>query len=371
MPGILILTASYGSGHNAAAASLAAAFARAGVPARVVDHFRDLVHPAFERASRALYYWTLRRVPRAWALAYAAGDRLTSDSRLTLGVTRLGAGRLAAALRGLAPAAVVTVHATPAVAMSWLARRGRPVPPHITVVTDFVAHGQWFPPAVDRYCVAAEEVRHDVIARGIPPERVVVTGVPVDAAFAGPPPDPVATRTELGLDPQRPVILAMAGARGVFGRLAEAAAVLRDLGPAAQSVVVAGHDAALAARLRDLTRGSAVQVRGYVSEVRRLMAAADVLVTKAGGMTLAEAMAAELPVITYGSLPGQERRNERFAARSGIALVARTRRDLAAMLGRALTSPDLLKHLRERMRMLARPEASRTIVDLVLAGDFR
>jgi UDP-N-acetylglucosamine:LPS N-acetylglucosamine transferase len=83
-------------------------------------------------------------------------------------------------------------------------------------------------------------------------------------------------------------------------------------------------------------------------------------------MTLAEAMAAELPVLTFGSLPGQERQNERFAARTGIALSARSTGELAILIDRALTAPELLEQLRGRMRRIRRPDASRRIVDVVL-----
>ena len=134
------------------------------------------------------------------------------------------------------------------------------------------------------------------------------------------------------------------------------------------AVIVAGHDAPLAARLRRLTAGSSIRVLGYVDDVRTLMAAADLLVTKAGGMTLAEALAAELPLLLYGSLPGQERRNEHFASRAGIALAARSPRDLARLLERALAEPELLEHLRESIRRVRRPDATRRIVDEVLAG---
>ena len=91
------------------------------------------------------------------------------------------------------------------------------------------------------------------------------------------------------------------------------------------------------------------------------MAAADVLVTKAGGMTLAEAMAAELPLLLYGSLPGQERRNERFAARAGIALVARSRDELRRPSSARSASPTLLEQpARVRCGALRHPDASRT-----------
>src|SRR3989442_1260073 len=215
---VLILTASSGSGHNVAAQSLATAFERAGASATVVDHFRELVHPAFERLSRGLYYWVLRRAPLAWGAAYALGDRMTSDSLLAFGATRLGAGRLFGLLQRLTPDVVVTVHATPAVAVASLAERGVRVPPHTTVVTDFVAHSQWIAPHVDRYCVAAEEVKHDFVARGIAPERIVVTGVPVRAEFETPV-DPVAARRAFGLSARQP---AGGGSSGSAGRCAAA-----------------------------------------------------------------------------------------------------------------------------------------------------
>src|SRR2546428_60849 len=175
--------------------------------------------------------------------------------------------------------------------MSALARAGRRGPPHTTVVTDFVAHSQWIAPGIDRYCVAADEVGHDLVARGIPRERVVVTGVPVRTEFASAP-DPREMRRALGLPAEVPVVLAVA-------------------------------------------------------------------------------MAVEVPLLFYGSLPGQERRNERFAASAGVALVARGRPDLERLLDRALRDPDLLEHLRAPMRARRRPDATRAIVDLVLADCVR
>jgi len=367
---VLILTASYGSGHNEAARCIAGEVARRGADPVVVDHFRDLVHPLFDRATRAAYLTLLRRLPGVWGLAYAIGDRLASDSPLTFGASRLGARRLGALLDRIAPDAVVTVHATPAVAMAALARAGRRLPPHTTVVTDFVAHSQWIAPGIDRYCVAADEVGHDLVARGIPRERVVVTGVPVRPEFASAP-APGEVRRALGLPVDVPVVLAMAGSWGSVGRLPDVARALARVRHPLVGVLVAGHDAGLRATLERLAAGSPLRVFGFVPDVHRLMAAADLVVTKAGGMTLAEAMAVQVPLLFYGSLPGQERRNERFAAAAGVALVARRRADLDRVLERALGDPDLLEHLRAPMRARRRPAATRAIVDLVLADGAR
>lgn len=365
MTRVLILTASYGSGHLSAAGTLAAAFRRCGASVTVADHFRELTHPAFARASHALYAWILRRAPALWGLAYGLGDRLASDSPLTFGMTRVGTRGLGRLLRQLTPDVVVTVHATPSAVMASLVEAGERVPPHTTVVTDFVAHSQWMARHVDRYCVAADEVRHEFVARGIPRERIAVTGVPVRRAFERPA-DRFAARQKFGLAPDLPVVLAMAGSYGSLGRLPEVSKVLLSTRRPLQGLVVAGRDRALYADLRRLAEGTRVRALGYVRHVRALMAASDLLVTKAGGMTLAEAMAAELPLLTFGSLPGQERQNERFAARTGIALAARSTRELATLIDRALTMPELLEQLRGRMRRIRRPDASRRIVDVVL-----
>src|SRR5437762_860105 len=244
MKRVLILTASYGSGHNAAARCLAPAFERERCAVTVVDHFRELVSPLFERASRALYYAILRRAPLLWSVGYALGDWMASDSPLALGVTRVGTRRLAVLLETLRPDAVVTVHATPAITMSALVAECRPTPPHTSVVTDFFAHNQWIARHIDCYCVAAEEVKHEFIARGIPPERLIVTGMPVRANFAEPV-DPAATRAALGLSDRAPVVLAMAGSRGSLGRLPDVVRALDTLERPLQGLVVAGHDVRL------------------------------------------------------------------------------------------------------------------------------
>ena len=263
------------------------------------------------------------------------------------------------------PDAVITVHATPAAAMAALATDGRRLPPHTTVVTDFVAHSQWMPSPVDRYCVAAEEMRNEFVARGIAPERVVVTGVPVRADFARAV-DAAAARRALGLSPHLPTIVAMAGTQGSLGRLRDVTRALLTMERPMQAVVVAGRDERLRASLARLAGRSPVRVVGFVEDVPTLLAAADLLVTKAGGMTLAEASAAEVPLLLYGSLPGQERGNERFASRAGIALVARSRGALRRLLDRAVGDPDTVERLHGSLRRLRRPDAAEHIVDLVV-----
>jgi len=366
---ILILTASYGSGHNRVAATLAAEFRRAGALPRVVDHFYDLVHPEFDRLTRRLYYAVLRQTPVLWGAAYWLGDQISVASPWLLGLNRLGTRKLSKLLAADPPDHVVSVHPTPVAALSELGRRGVRIPPHTTVFTDFVAHTQWMYPHVERYCVPAEEIAHDLTARGVARERVTVTGIPVAGEFAQPS-ERAQARLALGLSPRLPVLLFMDGSGGGFGRLEDAMRTVLAMEEPVQAVVVTGREEALEARLRELAAGreSRIKIFGYVDSVRQFMAAADFLVTKAGGLTLGEALAAELPVICFGSLPGQEARNERFAAMAGVALVASSGAQLQRVIGAALRDPVLLRNIRERVRRYRRPRAAAEIVEIVLAG---
>ena len=207
------------------------------------------------------------------------------------------------------------------------------------------------------------------MARGVPRDRVVVTGIPVGPEFTVPA-DRAAARLALGLSPRLPVLLFMDGSGGGFGRLEDATRKVLEMEEPLQALVVTGREERLEARLRGLADGreSRVKVFGFVDNVRQLMAAADFLVTKAGGLTLGEALAAELPVISFGSLPGQEARNERFAAMAGVALVARSDAQLHRVIVAALRDPVLLRNIRDRVRLFRRPQAARTIVDLVLTA---
>lgn len=230
-------------------------------------------------------------------------------------------------------------------------------------------HTQWVFPDVDLYCVPADEIRNGLVARGVPPSKIVVTGIPVCEDFSRPA-DRSVVRQALGIAPRLPTVLVMAGANGRLGKLVQVCEALRDLPLSFQTLVVAGRNERLEQRLREIAAEAPGRlfVYGYVEGIHRFMAAADLLITKAGGVTMAEAFAAGLPLICYRSLPGQEARNERFAEMAGVALLARTPEDLKRSVTLALTDAVLLRKLRENIRLVARPEAARHVADALLGG---
>lgn len=367
MPRVLILSAPYGAGHDRVAAALALAFAAEGASVETLDHFRRFVSPRFVRASLDVFWAVLRWAPGLWGLAYALSARLSTRSPAMGGMDRLGARGLGEHLGRSRPDVVVHVHPTPAGALSWLRERGVTRIPHGIVLTDFAAHPQWIYPDLQRYFVPADAVRDSLVARGVPADRVIVSGIPIDPGFATPAARG-ALRARLGLEGPAPAVLVTGGMRGSLGGVAEVCDTLATLTTPFAAVVVCGEHAELERRLRARFAGDPrVLVLGRVAEMHEVMGAVDLVVTKAGAVTCAEALALERPLIFYRSLPGQERANEALLVGAGAAVRAGDRRALAAALRSLLAEPGRRAALAAAARALQRPDAGRTVVKEMLA----
>jgi processive 1,2-diacylglycerol beta-glucosyltransferase len=367
VPRILILSAPYGAGHTRAADALARALGDEGARVEVLDHFVRFLPPAFVRASLAMFWGVLRCAPGLWGLAYEFSARIGPRSPAMAGMDRIGAAGLLRHLERERPDAVVHLHPTPAGAMAWLRARGATAVPHAIVFTDFAAHPQWIHAGLERYFVPTEAVRAGVVAQGIAPDRVVVSGLPVDSAFAVPPDRP-ALRAALALPAELPVVLVTGGMLGLLRGVAEACEALAVLDRPFVAIAVCGDHGRLAARLRRrYRRDGRFRVLGRVHDMARVMGAADLVVSKAGAMTCAEALALGRPLLLHRSLPGQERANEACLVAAGAALPARNGRELRRHLDALLGEPELRAALAATARSLRRPEAGRTVAKEMLA----
>jgi processive 1,2-diacylglycerol beta-glucosyltransferase len=367
-PFLLVLSATYGGGHQRVAEVLQAAWRERLPRARVevLDFFERFVNPALNRLTRTLYVQSVRHAPRLWGAFYDATGQIRPDSPTQRLINRLGKRRLLAYLEEHGPDLVVHVHPTPAGSMSELKAEGQAAQPSGVVITDYAIHSQWIHPHVDLYCVASEEVAAGLVDRGIPPERIRVTGIPVDPRFAGPL-DRASVAARLGLDPARTTVLVMAGAYAMLGGVVEVHRVLLSLPQRVQCVFICGRDAALVERLRQRSRRRPdVHVHGFVDNVHEWMAASDLLITKAGGITVSEALVRELPMVIYRPIPGQEEWNTRMLATAGAAQVARGPEELRRLLERLLQDPAALEGMRRAARRIRRPHAAREAADVLL-----
>jgi processive 1,2-diacylglycerol beta-glucosyltransferase len=366
-PRILILSAPYGAGHARAAEAVGRALAEEGARVEVLDHFVRFLPPAFVRASLTVFWGLLRCAPRLWGLAYEFSARIGPRSPAMAGMDRIGATGLLRYLEQERPDAVVHLHPTPAGAMAWLRARGQTLVPHGIVFTDFAAHAQWIHLGLERYFVPTEGVRAGVVAHGIPPDRVVASGLPVDGSFALPPDRP-ALRAALALPPEVPVVLVTGGMRGLLRGVAEACEALAEIERPFIALAVCGDHERLGARLRARHgRDPRFRVLGRVRDMARVMGAADLVVSKAGAMTCAESLALGRPLLLHRSLPGQEAANEAGLVAGGAALRARGARELRRHLDALLGEPALRTALAATARSLGRPEAGRIVAKEMLA----
>lgn len=367
---ILVLSVSAGAGHVRAAQALCAA-ADAG-PALELQHVdvMDLVPAGFRKLYAESYIKLVEKAPLVWAYLYQRTDQRRSTSafdRLRRLVERVNTRRLDDEIARIAPDVIICTHFLPAELLSRRIAHGRPMPPVWVHVTDFDIHGLWLQPHVTGYCVASDEVAARLAERGVPADRIHVTGIAIMPQFSAVPSRAEAA-AELGIDPGRMTLLVMSGGAGVGGieTLVERIAPLPG---EVQVVALAGRNEALLGRLREIAARFPGRIlpMGFTRTIERVMAAADIAITKPGGLTTSECLAMALPMIVVSPIPGQEERNADFLLESGCALKAVDAAALAHKLQGLMASPERLAQMRVNLRRAARPQAARDILG-ILAG---
>ena len=371
---IVVAYALAGIGHKTAAEALHEACVRAGHTSLLVDTL-DRCTPAMRWLYPRLYLWLITQAPVLWGWSYACTD--ARWLRVPLGWLRRAANGQAAHaferwLVDTQPDAVCATHFLPVEIASYLKRRGRLRARLIVVVTDFHPHAFWIVPNADAYAVADEATRATLLRRGVAADRIVVTGIPVDARFAALPSMREA-RAQLGLAADRPTITITGGGFGVgpMSRIVETVIRAREVADArAQVTVVCGRNPSLTRAMEQLAQTSAVPLRvyGFMHQMPLLMAASNLLVAKPGGLTVSEALAARTPMILYGAIPGQETHNEQLLVRHGAAAAARTPEQICRAIVERLEHPETLVCQREAMQPLAHPDAADVIVRRLVGG---
>ncbi len=316
---ILILTAAVGNGHESAARAVKCALEEQVGPDCQVDvcnPFDEPVVPAIVRNAQSDHTDLVREFPHFYAL----GLRFT-DSDLLKGIGNL-AGLVA--LRDAMPnimaryqpdvvAATHPLHLEPL--LSWIDETGARIRT-ATIVTDLTqVHRLWYNPGVDLCLVPTEEARILAIQRNMPPERVVVTGLPVDPAFGHGDVDKDARLRDLNLSPDRATIIAV-GSRRVLD-LEQYVTELNDASLPVQLILVAGGDSDLYHALQAIDWQIPVALFDYVDELPQLMKLAEAIVSKAGGLIVAESLAVGLPLLIVPSTPRHEAGNAAYVVSNG------------------------------------------------------
>lgn len=374
---LLILSVSAGAGHVRAAEALrtTAGALYPGVEAIHMD-LMEWVPKIFRTFYAESFLYVVEKHPELWGYLYGKTDRPKDGSKLESlrkGVERLNTVRFLKMLKDLDPDQVICTHFLPAQLLARKLGKGAFKLPVWVQVTDFDVHRLWVHQGLTGYFAASEEVAWRMADRGIDRESIAVTGIPIMPAFSQPL-DKAACARELGLDPSRPTLLLMAGGAGVGAGVAgggmdhTAARLLALEGAGFQIVALAGRNETLLKDLEALAAAHPGRLfpMGFTRTIERAMAAADIAITKPGGLSTSECLAMGLPMILVNPIPGQEERNADYLLENGAALKAYDAAGLLYRVRELMSDPGRLRSLGERALALGRPRAAAAVLERVL-----
>jgi len=378
MTRLLILSVSAGNGHVRAAQALAATAAKRHPPI-AATHIDAMAHVAsgFRKIYTDWYVQLVNRAPEVWSYIHQKTDETphsATSQRLRRGIERVSAGALLREVKRVQPDVVICTHFLPAELLMREQSKGRFDRSIWLQVTDYDLHNMWIVPGMAGYLAATDEVAFRMRARGLPADRVHVTGIPVMPAFS----DPGAPGLErdacvsrLGLDPARKVVLVVSGGAGVgdIASMVERMLLLEGEGSDFQLVAVAGRNVAAYESLKIMAQalpGRLVAI-GFTNEMDKLMAAADLVVTKPGGLTISECLALGKPMLLVSPIPGQEEHNAGFLMEEAAAWLAYDSIGLEYKIARLMARPDTLARMAQRSASLGKPDAAERVLDRVLA----
>jgi processive 1,2-diacylglycerol beta-glucosyltransferase len=366
-PRVLLLSASSGAGHVRAAQALEKSFAARGDC--LVEHVDaiDYVSKVFQRLYDKTYINMVRRAPELMGVLYERTDKPWDKMRRRLAIDRLNTRPMVRMLKRVQPDLCIATHFLPAEILAWLIAKKKLHAHNAIVVTDYDVHAMWLCRTVDRYYVAIPEAMEYLGGIGVPRDIIRVSGIPVDPLFAVPV-DRSTARKHLNLDANAVIILVSAGGYGI-GPMEQLVRDLLALERPWQIVAIAGKAEEVKRKLDELAANTGnlpsgaprLCPVGFTKEMDQYMAAADLLVGKAGGLTTSEGLARALPMALIEPIPGQEQRNADHLLEEGAAIRCNNLPAAAWKIAKLIDDPQRLVRMKELARKLGRPNAAAEI----------
>lgn len=359
-PHIVFFFSDTGGGHRSAAEAIIEAVQleyKFQVTTEMVDFFKDYAPPPFNRVG-AMYPYMVK-APQLWGASFHATDGRAQARFITSTMWPIARKPTRDLIREHPADLIVTVH--PFANSFALRALGKNRPPFITVVTDMVTtHALWFDRRADLIIVPTETARERALKYNMPEEKVLVAGLPVADKYCKPKGRKSTLRKKLGWPTDKPIVLMVGGGDGM-GPLGKTAREIDASGLDVGLVIVCGRNQQLKASLEAEKWDNPTLIYGFTHTMPDFMRAADYIVTKAGPGSIAEALNAELPIILYSKLPGQEDGNVTFVVDEGAGVWAPKPQEVVKTLTRWISRPAERKQVIENCRKAGRPLAARII----------
>ena len=365
---ISILTFSVGAGHLRASQAIHQALHDGAddIEARTIDVL-DLAKSWFRRLYVKPYWRMARHAPWASRKVFKWRQQKPREATLPDWILRRGCRDVLVQLQAFRPHLIIATEVGAAELAALGRREGWFSAPILAAQADFHTELPWVKSEIDVYCVGSDEAKYQLITWGVSANRILTCGVSIDPAFTLDF-DRTELRRALGLDVRRPVVLVMGSGMGptVLDAIIRSLEMCRQ---PVQAIAVAGRNRTLRVQLEALRRQIALDLHifGWTDAVPELMGAASVLITKPGGLTTAEAMAAGVPMILTNPISGTEEQHLRLLVKRGVALSAARLEEIPVLVSRLLESPEEREMLGSRAREMARPDAAYAVAQVARA----
>lgn len=365
---VLILSANLGTGHYQVSGALKASLEKERPDLSIVIYdFFDHVDPLLKHLIRFSYEQSLKHFSYGYQWFYETTRNLNPDSKLHHTIHAVGRQKLKETLELLSPRAVVCTFPYTIGVVSAIKTQTDINLPLLSVITDVAVHSQWVHPNVNAYLVASDTVAEGLTRIHVPNESIHVTGIPLREGF-----DRAVSSKESWqkncLNSELPTLMIMGGGGGLLSGLENICSKLSFLSIKLQVIVLCGTNQALYSNMKKISGASKVPITplGFVDNVAELMEISDILLTKAGGVTIFEALAKGLPMILFNPLPGHETGNVNFLLANHCAFLADSEDSVVEHIKRLVYNPSLLKEIKTNQKNISKPNASKDAASIIL-----
>lgn len=356
---VLIFSVSIGAGHDLAAQAIAKELVdRLDAQVDIIDTFQ-YINPALNRVVRGSYMETLKFSPKVWGYLYTQAETPNHFVDLSGILSKLFSPKLEHLVREKHPDVVICTHAFPCGMLSMLKEKRQLNFPLVAVLTDFTVHPFWIYNNVNHYVLPAAELKYYLYPYQVQDKQIWPCGLPIRSEFARPDSAPAA-KLRLGLT-ELPTILIMGGGLGL-GAINKLTELVANADIPLQVLTVAGRNKKLYDQLQKLKTSNPLHIYSFVEDIPTLIHAADIVISKPGGLTTAEVLACGKPMMIVAPIPGQEERNTDFLLNNGLAVKARDLSEVLPLLQQLLASPRQIQRIRAVAQEVGNPLAARDLV---------
>lgn len=368
---ILIVYSTAGIGHKKASLAVKKALdeiAPKETDVTLIDAL-DYTNAFFKWSYLQAYLLMVNKLPMLWGLSYYITDNFFVNlvvSKIRRISNWLNSGKLTKYLLETEPDVIISTHFFASEVIAEMKRSGILKCRLITVVTDYRLHSWWICCCTDTYVVASREAKDDLIRWKVDPAKVNVLGIPVEPVFTKKL-DKAKTMEKLNLKRGIFTILAIGGGFGV-GPIEDIVRAANEIQEPVQVAAICGHNEELVKKLSSLapTLKAHLKVLGFVDNVYEYMDAADILISKSGGITVSESLAKEIPMIIISPIIGQETRNSDFLVTNGAAIKIDRVSDLKDALEDVIRHPEKIDRMRDAIRKIKKPEACYDVAKIAI-----